>query len=951
MCKNFFTIYYQNVRGLRTKTNQLYLNSLNLNLDVIIFTETWLTDNYENSEIFSDKYIVYRTDRSERNSIYGRGGGVLIAINSQLQSNKIIVPNNDVVEELYVLVSVNSAASYIFGAVYIPPASEISVYEYHTRSVEYIFEHYPETKLSIMGDYNFPSTTFLNNNEGILVTEGESNTKTVLLSDSFNYLGLHQINTVQNHLLRTLDLVFVNVDKFILNKSTFNIIEPDIHHPPLYIEIDFDQRYDNLISNNYWKYQFRKADYTGLNDYLSEINWPAILTTNTEEALTNFYDIIYTAIDIYVPKIFIQSDKYPQWFTISTRKKLREKNKIYNKFKKDRNNISLRNKYNNLRSETKLMIKHDYDSFLNSIQTGLNNNNIKSFWSYVKSKRTTRVIPKEVHYNGVISTTGPETAQIFAQFFESVYTTKSAPFQNAESNTYSIINICNLKFTVDEVFEELTSLDVNKSAGPDNISPYFVKMCSPSLALPLSIIFNASLNEGTFPQLWKCAYLTPLFKSGDANSVTNYRPISGLCSIAKVFESLVTSNLGPEIEKIIVPEQHGYLTGKSTCSNLAIYTNHITEAIEGGMQLDSVYTDFKKAFDRVDHTILLHKCKDIGLCGSLLQWLNSYLSDRTLTVKIDNYCSIPFCPSSGVPQGSHLGPLLFLIFINDILLEVKCKALLFADDLKIFIKVKDHSDCLKLQNDLNKILSWCVKNKMELNINKCKTVTFSKKKSPILFNYNIDGMDLARVNTIDDLGVIFTSDFSFNQHIDTKIKKAYKMCGFIRRHCTDFTDINSILILYRSLVLCGLEYCSVIWNPKYMNSINRIENLQNKFAKFILYKLNINYNELNYEERIHMIGFDTLEKRRFVNEIFFSFKIINNMYKVPELREYFPLRVPSHDTRSQELLYIEHHNTTYGQHSMKHRLRQSINYISSDIDIFNITLEQLKRFCKHDMQY
>ena len=428
------------------------------------------------------------------------------------------------------------------------------------------------------------------------------------------------------------------------------------------------------------------------------------------------------------------------------------------------------------------------------------------------------------------------------------------------------------------------SLDSNKSAGPENIFPYFVKMCSPSLALPLCTIFNLSLNEGKFPQIWKSAYLKPLFKFGDANCVINYRPISGLCSMAKVLESLVTNRLCPEIENIIIPEQHGYLSGKSTCTNFAIYSNHIIKVIEEGMQLDSVYTDFKKAFDRVDHTILLHKCKNIGLSGSILQWLHSYLSDRTLIVKIDNYESTPFCPSSGVSQGSHLGTLLFLIFINDILKELKCKALLFADDLKVFINVKNDYDCQKLQNDLNKLLSWCQNNNMEFNTGKCKTITFSKRKRPVLFNYNINGVVLTRVNHIDDLGVTFASDFNFSQHIDMKIKKAHRLCGFIHRLCADFNDINSILILYKSLVLSGLEYCSVIWNPNFNNNINRFKNVQNKFAKFVLYKLNIKYIELNYVERIRMIGLDSLQKRRFMNEIYFSFKVINNMYAVTELR-------------------------------------------------------------------
>ena len=230
--------------------------------------------------------------------------------------------------------------------------------------------------------------------------------------------------------------------------------------------------------------------------------------------------------------------------------------------------------------------------------------------------------------------------------------------------------------------------------------------------MPLCVIFNLSMEFGVFPHEWKKSFITRLFKSCDRNNIENYRPISGLLIIAKVFESLVKS-LSNSVNSYIIPEQHGFIVGKNTVTNLAIYSHDIVHFFFYVIDMYYIYTDFKKEFDKVNHLILLNKLNNFGIHGPLLKWFESYLVDRQQIVKINNYFSRPFFPPSGVPQGSHLGPFVFLIFINDILLNVKnSKALMFADDLKLYYTIHNLNDCLRLQDDLDLILNWCNINDM-----------------------------------------------------------------------------------------------------------------------------------------------------------------------------------------------------------------------------------------------
>lgn len=267
------------------------------------------------------------------------------------------------------------------------------------------------------------------------------------------------------------------------------------------------------------------------------------------------------------------------------------------------------------------------------------------------------------------------------------------------------------------------------------------------------------------------------------------------------------------------------MRGKSTCTNLIEYTTYIAEALDSGSEVHAIYTDFSKAFDSVDHLILINKLSKCGIQGTLLKWFISYLSRRKLIVNFGGSKSEPFYPSTGVPQGSVLGPILFAILINDLCDDLKCNILLFADDAKLFRIINSPKDSEDLQHDLNNIAKWCDKNKLKLNIAKCNFIVFSNRHEKTTVNYFINNTELTEVDTIGDLGVTFDNRLRFDMHIENIIKKANKMIGFVLRISSDFTNLECINLLYNTLVRSKLEYCTAVWTPFQQIHIINIEKI------------------------------------------------------------------------------------------------------------------------------
>ncbi|XP_036227319.2 probable RNA-directed DNA polymerase from transposon X-element [Bactrocera oleae] len=324
--------------------------------------------------------------------------------------------------------------------------------------------------------------------------------------------------------------------------------------------------------------------------------------------------------------------------------------------------------------------------------------------------------------------------------------------------------------------------------------------------------------------------------------------------------------------------------------------------MDSGNCTHSIYTDFSKAFDRVDYEILLDKLSKYGVAGRALAWIRTYLTGRRLQVRVDGHLSSEYEVISGVPQGSHLGPVLFNIFVNDIGNNFASDFLLYADDLQIFRPITWETDIIILQQDINILSGWCRVNKLDLNVNKCAAVSFARSHSPIRTSYKLDRLEIAEVENIKDLGIIVDNKLTFSHHADKITSKAFKALGFILRRGKDFKNPWTLIRLFKSLVLPILEYGSVIWSPYTNTTIDKVEKLQRKFCKSLAYKLSSPSHICTTDEVYQCYCINKLSSRRQVADLCFFYKVVNNITDAHEILNSFELAPAGLTLRRNRLL-------------------------------------------------
>ncbi|BES90490.1 Retrotransposon protein [Nesidiocoris tenuis] len=449
-----------------------------------------------------------------------------------------------------------------------------------------------------------------------------------------------------------------------------------------------------------------------------------------------------------------------------------------------------------------------------------------------------------------------------------------------------------------------------------------------------------SFASGVMPAVWKHSFLDPILKAGDRSDVRNYRPICSISTIPKVMEKLLVGALRPAMRQFIVPEQHGFIGGRSTTTSLLTFQEVVLRAFEEGCQVDCVYTDFAKAFDKVPHQRLLLKLEAFGIFGRLLAWLASYLADRRLTVRLKSACSHSFMALSGVPQGSHLGPLLFLIFINDVgsVLPSDVGFLVYADDIKLFRRVAGVEDGRALQAGLDRLDRWCVVNGLLLSTPKCCVVSFSRSPSPILFEYSSSGSALSRKNVVRDLGVLLDSQLSFVDHIELIVGRAMRALGFLRRTARDFTDPTALVSLFNALVRPVLEYASPVWSPFYAVHSLALERVQNHFLRFVGSRTGTRWWDVDAGAVRREHGWASLADRRAYLDSAFFLGLLRGLVDAPSLLQSVNLHVPGYLTRNPALFWSRFAVTNYQHHAPLPRMARNLNSFlleRGNVDVFS----------------
>ena len=921
--ENEILLYYQNVRGLRTKIDDVFLTTRECCYDIIILTETGLDDRINSLQLFGCTFNVFRCDRSPDNSNKTAFGGVLVAVSQKHNSSVIKTVNGRCLEQVCVSVTVRGTRLLICG-VYIPPdrSQLVSVIDEHIASISELYSksRTDDSVVLICGDYNQPRIVWNNNdNHGSISAAGAA------LVDGIDFLNLCQINAQPNHLGRLLDLVFCASDRRCATDICLAplVLPLDPHHPALTISLPVESSNNNnnaftqrLQINETRVLNYRKIDFDALTEFLESVSWDTLSQQDDVDSMVLlFRDTICQWFSTNLP--FVKAPASPPWTTAHLRSLKRERNCWQRKFRRYRT-ATARSNFKRSSDEYRRLNAGLYKNYVLRVQTDLRKNP-RNFWNFVNSKRKCSSIPSNICLDGFESSSDSDTCEMFAQYFASVFADKTASdleFEVAcESVPANIVDLSTFSITTDMITAAAKKLKRSFSAGPDGIPAVVIGRCASILAEPLCCIFNKSFAEGKFPTIWKQSFMFPVFKTGDRRNVRNYRGITSLSAASKLFEIIVSKVVLSCTKSYISTDQHGFMPGRSVSTNLLDFTSTCITHMERKAQIDVIYTDLKAAFDRIDHRILLKKISRLGASQRFTDWLDSYLCGRVLRVQVGSCCSSEFTNNSGVPQGSNMGPLLFMLFFNDVasLLGAGCK-LVYADDLKLYLIVRSFDDCRRLQGLLDIFVSWCRKNWLTVSIGKCQIMTFHRKVNPIEYNYQIDNQQLNRVDHVSDLGVLLDAKLTFNAHRANVITKATRQLGFISKVSRDFVDPHCLKALYCSLVRPILENACLVWCPQQLSWNLRIERVQKRFLRIALRNLPWRdpTNLPPYPDRCRLIELDTLERRRKIQQAIFVAKTLNGEIDSPKMLSLMNFRASQRTLRSTGLLQTNFHRTTFG---------------------------------------
>ena len=584
-----------------------------------------------------------------------------------------------------------------------------------------------------------------------------------------------------------------------------------------------------------------------------------------------------------------------------------------------------------------------YNAYLEKVKNNFKRDP-KSFYKFVNSKRKCSGYSSVMKLHNIESGDDDVISNMFANFFASTYsndqydTSKGYPYHISTNQT-----ICFPVIDAFDIFKSLLKLNVSFNYGPDGVPSCILRNCAASLANPLALLFKASIKSGYFPKLWRDSFVIPLYKSGNKSEISNYRCIAKLSAIPKLFEKFITDVLCHSASSILSPAQHGFRKGCSTTTSVLHFTTLVNSGFVHGKQTDAVYTDFSKAFDKVNHQLLLLKLDLLGFTPLSLNWIKSYLSNRNQSVLFKNKNSNYFTCTSGVPQGSHLGPILFSLFINDLPKVIKfCNILMYADDVKIFYSYKQYVEHAYLQSDLNNFVLWCNHNLMELNVKKCKFMRYSRNNF-IAANFSLGGYELELVDTFLDLGILLDQKLSFVPHVTLTVNKARGVLAFIKRWAKEFVDPYITKQLFTSLVRPILEYGSIIWDPYYKIHEERVESVQKQFLLFCLRGLNWNpaLRLPSYNDRLALIKLPTLKSRRIMLKVSFMINLIQGEVCSEFLVNKILFNVPQRFVRHSEPLNVQFFRSNYALADPFRRICCDFNKLFQFID-FSLSQNVIK---------
>ncbi len=848
-----------NSRSLANKIDEFQdvLNGIYYNMcfDFVFVTETWVCR--EDVEAYGallhhDKYDLHFFCRANK-----RGGGVLVYVNKNIMAIPLNLPEKFSDIELICLDVKIHSKNHRLGCLYRPPNTDVLFDENVMACLNYLFLDFTKGTSVLVGDLNLPG---INWTAGTTVSGTESQYLNLFEELHFDQLVLEP---TRNEAI--LDLVLTN-DPELLPVVEIAPGFSTSDHNAVVFKINLMKPREFLPS--VCVPDFHKADFEALSIFFSKIQWKSELgrCSDVESRWKCFKSIVEMGVDRFVPqrKVFSHTKKrsYPK----KIQKLLVKKKELWSKVRKNKCDKGF---YNLFAKNCKVVID---DYVQHKEMCILQEGNLSHFYRFVSTKiKSKSAVAALSDGKGSLFSDNFSKAKILNEQFRSVFTSDNGTLPDFERRVPSFVSLNDVYWNKYDVARVLKQMPAKFSRTPDNIPSILLKCCANELSEPLSIIYEKSFEKGILPSDWLIADVCPIFKKDSPNDPANYRPVSLGSKCCQGAEEIIKIAMTRYFTRfnLFSDVQHGFLAGRSTVSQLLECIEDWSAALRDQKFVDIIYLDFAKAFDTVSHTKLLFKMAKYGIGGKLLVWIKSFLSGRKQRVVIENTYSSYLEVTSGVPQGSVLGPLLFLIYINDLPEICTSSVKLFADDVKVYKSFSLTHECNTLKNDLSCINSWSTAWQLALAQQKCEVLHLGKKNPRT--KYHLSDTTLRDAQQIRDLGITMNPNFKFSTHCNIIAKKATQRSALLFRVFRT-QHLPSLVRSYKAYVRPLIEYGSCVWNPHLKMDVSRLERVQRYFTRRLFARCKLPY--VSYKERLNLLNLEPLNLRRLHIDLIQYFKMI-----------------------------------------------------------------------------
>ena len=868
-----------------------YLMNPTIPIPVIALSETWLKPHITDAQISIPRYQTVRADRNTRER-----GGALLYIHEDLPITDEMVFDNGVCE---IAICTTKPSNIIIASLYRPPDTTNEEFSDMIQFLQKYINNATEAKhmdIMILGDFNLPCISWadlsIKRNFNRDTTECA---KTLLSFMEHNFMS--QYVDVPTRQCNILDLLISNSASTILHiasentkMSDHNIVKITTQYP---LNAISQNQAPKIESHSFRSLNIHKADLDKIRDHLQTVDWDELIDMCTA---TEFQELLKLTVlqvcELYTPEKKVMNKQINK-HTRNRKTLKRNKRNIQNTlnmtkslFPEKTNKIkSLNKKLNDIHIKIRESIEEQQrEAELRAVLTVTENP--RYFFSYAKkfAKRKSTIGPL-LDQNKNLQQEPKKMADLLQDQYSSVFSDpyshnkKSPNFENIQHDILENIN-----FTQKDITDAISEIGTYAACSENDIPAIILKHCKEELSYPLWKMWRESLDTGFIPSEFKNQFITPVHKKGSKAMPSNYRPISLTSHLIKIFERVVRKKLVAYLEEnnILCPNQHGFRKGRSCLTQLLNHVDKILQHFLRKNDTDSIYLDYAKAFDKVDHYLLLEKLSAYGIRGKLHAWFTSYLKDRIQTVVVNGEKSYPTTVKSGVPQGTVRGPVLFILYLNDLKSCIKHSYISsFADDTRLIKEIKNALDVDLLQSDLNASVQWTKDNNMELHTDKFEYLCHTTGTSQLIqelpfssqyFKYTTDdGAYITPTPIVRDLGINVVAGLRWSPHINIICDSARKLTSWVLSVFRD-RSAKIMLPLYKCLIRSTVEYCCPLWDPTKVEDIMLLESIQRYYTSKI-----VSVSTLHYWDRLKQLNLISLQRRRERYSIITMYKILHNI--------------------------------------------------------------------------